>query len=178
LPDDLSKRGKLAVENEQIAVLEALSTFRKEGLVELEIPNDGRFESLKHHIEKFKPHLVFLSGHSGYEEGKGYFLFEDKRGFSTYIDEEKLSTAFTGSTVESVVLSSCQSAQADDTRLNSGLARALAFKGINNVIGMSQNIYDKAGATFAEHFVTALANKKTIALALQKGREEISKLEG
>ncbi|NEW61757.1 CHAT domain-containing protein [Sulfurovum sp. bin170] len=121
LPDDLQESERLAVENEQVAVLEALLPAIKEGKVELQIPNDGRFESLKHHIEKFDPHLVFLSGHSGYDKGKGSFLFEDKRGFKVDIDEEQLTTAFIGSHVSCVVLSSCQSAKADKQRLNSGL---------------------------------------------------------
>ena len=178
LPDDLDEASRLAVENEQVAILEALLPAIKEGLLVLEIPNDGRFESLKHHIDKFNPHLVFLSGHSSYHNEKGSFLFEDKRGLGVQIDEDELSTAFTGSTVACVVLSSCQSAQGDEKELKSGLARSLAFKGIENVIGMSESIFDTAGATFAKYFVEALAHKERVAIALQKAREEIGKLEG
>ena len=178
LPDDIGESERLAVENEQIAVTEALLPSIKEGLVELQIPNDGRFESLRHHIENFKPHLVFLHGHSSYSDGKGYFLFEDKKGQKVHIDEEKLTEAFIGSNVGCVVLSSCQSAQADERELKSGLARSLAFKGIKNVIGMSDSIFDKAGATFANYFVASLAKQQSVATALQKAREGISKLDG
>lgn len=175
LPDDLSASERLAVESEQVAVLESLMSEVKKGLIEIKIPNDGRFESLKSYIKENRPDLVFLSGHSGYENGVGSFLFEDKRGLKVNIDEEQLANAFDGSTVECVVLSSCESAKADTK--GSGLAQALAFRGIKNVIGMSDSIYDKAGATFAKHFIKEIASQSSIAQALQKSREEIYKLD-
>lgn len=177
LPDDLEENERLAVEHERIAVLEALLPSIKQGFVTLKIPNDGRFESLKFYIDDFKPHLVFLSGHSSYREGKGYFLFENKRGFGVYIDEENLTTAFIGSTVSCVALSSCQSAQADNDKPGSGLAGALAFRGIAHSIGMRDSIYDKAGAVFVEQFMKALSKQKPVAQAVQDGREAISKIE-
>ena len=177
LPEELEGSSRLAVEKEQEAVLESLLPFIKEGWVELKISNDGRFESLGRHIEKYKSHLVFLSGHSKYEDGKGYFLFEDKRGSEKFIDEENFTLAFNGSTVECVVLSSCQSAKADSSKLNSGLTRALAFEGIKNVIGMSDSIYDEAGILFAKEFMGNL-KKNAIAIALQKARKKICTLDG
>jgi len=177
LPDDLEESERLAVEHEQVAVLQSLLPFVKKGLVEIKMPNDGRFDSLKHLIKDTKPDLLFFSGHSTYDNGKGYSLFEDKRGLKVLIDEEELASAFVDSSVECVVLSSCQSAQANDQKLGSGLAQALAFSGVRHVIGMSDSIYDKAGVTFAENFIKEIAEKNSIAQALQKAREEISKIE-
>jgi len=91
LPDDLSASERLAVESEQVAVLESLMSEVKKGLIEIKIPNDGRFESLKGYIKENSPDLVFLSGHSGYENGVGSFLFEDKRGLKVNIDEKQLA---------------------------------------------------------------------------------------
>ncbi|NEW60815.1 CHAT domain-containing protein [Sulfurovum sp. bin170] len=178
LPDDLKESERLAVENEQVAVLESLLPFIKEGLVELQIPYDGRFESLDRYIKRFEPHLVFLSGHGIYDKGVGYFLFEDKRGLRVEINEQRLTLAFNGSTVECVVLSSCQSAKTESDELNNGLARALAFEGIKNVIGMSESIYEQAGTSFVENFMKVLSGKNAISIALQEARKEISKLEG
>ena len=177
LPDDIGEEGRLSVEREQEVVLETLLPFRQEGLVEITVPNDGRFETLKKLIEKEKPDMVFLSGHSSYANGKGYFLFEDRRGLGIHIDEDELNSAFVGSSVECVVLSSCQSAMADDKMLESGLVRSLAFYGIKNVIGMRESIYDEAGVVFAKHFLEQVAKKKSIAFAVQKARDEIHKLE-
>ncbi len=177
LPDDIGEEARLSVEKEQEVVLETLLPFRQEGLVEISVQNDGRFESLKELIEREKPDMVFLSGHSSYADGKGYFLFEDKRGLGIQIDEDELNSAFVGSSVECVVLSSCQSAMADDETLESGLVRSLAFFGIKNVIGMRESIYDEAGVVFAQHFLEQVAKKKSIAFAVQKARDEIHKLE-
>jgi len=173
LPDDIDEDSRLAVEKEQEEVLETILPYRQEGLIDIKMPNDGRFESLKQLIESYRPDVVFLSGHSGFRDGKGFFLFEDKFGFSVYIDEEELKGAFVGSSVECVVLSSCQSAQLDS--IDSGLVMSLAFYGISNVVGMSQSIYDKAGRSFAKEFMKQISTKKPIAYAVQKAREEIAK---
>ena len=64
LPDDLDAHsGRLNVEGEQAQVLEALTPLIKEGLVTLDMPDDGRFSTLTHRLQQTKPHLVFLSGH-------------------------------------------------------------------------------------------------------------------
>jgi len=76
-----------------------------------------------------------------------------------------------------VVLSSCQSAQLDQDELESGLVMSLASYGISNVIGMSQKISDKAGIVFATEFMRQVAIKSSIAYAVQKGREEVAKLD-
>ena len=173
LPDDIGEKGRLSVEKEQEVVLLALLEVKQKGLVEITMPNDGRFESLKTLIERDKPDMVFLSGHSSYSEGKGSFLFEDKRGLGVSIDEETLNSAFVGSSVECVVLSSCQSAMASDNELKSGLVMSLTFSGIKNVIGMRESVYDEAGIVFAQNFVEQVARKKSVAQAVQKARHEI-----
>ena len=177
LPDDLEESERLAVEHEQVAVLQSLLPFIKKGLLEIKMPNDGRFETLEHLIRESKPDLLFFSGHSFYHEGQGYSLFEDKRGLQVDIEEEKLASIFIDSSVECVILSSCQSAQFNRQNLNNGLVQALAFGGVTHVIGMSDSIYDKAGAIFAENFIVNIVEKNSIAQALQKSREEISKIE-
>ena len=42
---------------------------------------------------------------------------------------------------------------------------------------MSQSIYDKSGVTFATEFMRQVATKSSIAYAVQKGREEVAKLD-
>ena len=178
LPDDIGIENRLSVEREEdLVVIQTLLPFRQEGLVEISVQNDGRFESLKKLIEQEKPDIVFLSGHSSYENGKGSFVFENERGLRIDIYEDELNSAFVGSSVECVVLSSCQSAMADDEMLESGLVRSLAFYGIKNVIGMRESIDDRAGVVFAKHFLEQVAKKKSIAFAVQKARDEIHKLE-
>ena len=47
LPDDIGQEARLAVEHEQEVVLETILPYRQEGLIDIKMPNDGRFESLK-----------------------------------------------------------------------------------------------------------------------------------
>jgi len=164
LPDDIGEEGRLAVEHEQEVVLETIMPYVREGFIEIKVPNDGRFESLKSLIVSEKPDMVFLSGHGISSKGKGSFLFEDRRGLGVLIDDEELSSAFIGSSVKSVFISSSQ-----------GIS--LAFSGIANVIGMSQSFYEKSGITFVREFIRQVSIKSSIAYAVQKGREEVAKLD-
>ena len=176
LPDNLSEEERLAVEREHEIILETLLPYRKKGLVDIQLQNDGRFETFQQLISLQKPDLVFLSGHSSYRNGKGFFLFEDKLGLGIEIDEEHLTSTFVGSSVECVVLSSCQSAQLDQNMLYSGLMMKLVSSGIRHVVGMRESIYDEAGICFAEQFVTQIANKESVVYAVQKAREAIASL--
>jgi hypothetical protein len=84
LPDDVDpETGRLNVEEEQVQVQEALMQWIAKGLVKLEMPDDGRFSTLKESLADFHPHLLFLSGHGRFhhqphtgEAPYGVFLFE------------------------------------------------------------------------------------------------------
>ncbi len=99
MPDDLdAERGRLNVEEEQIRVQEALMPWTAEGRVQLEMPDDGRFETLKELLQSFRPHLLFLSGHGQFHhqphEGRephGVFLFESAIGMRRPVREEEIA---------------------------------------------------------------------------------------
>ncbi len=180
LPDDLGDEDQLQIETEQGQVLEALGQWRQSGHVVLEMPDDGRFSEFKRLLNSFKPHLVYLSGHGVFSSDplnhhdKGYFLFENEYGDAgELVDEDQLADAFTGSSVQGVILSACQSGQAASSSLNNGLMYRLAQKGIPHVIGMRESIFDRAGIQFARVFFESLIEKKGIALALQEARRAI-----
>ena len=180
LPDNLGKEDQLQIETEQGLVLEALGQWRQSGHVVLEMPDDGRFSEFKRQLTSFKPHLVYLSGHGVFEHDslnhhdKGYFLFENEHGNAgELVDEEQLADAFTGASVQGVILSACQSGQAASSSLNNGLMYRLAQKGIPHVIGMRESILDRAGIQFAHAFFESLIEKQGIALALQEARQAI-----
>ncbi len=59
---------RLDVEQEQAQVQEALLPLIEQGLVQLEMPNDGRFSTLQETLKAFQPHLLFLSGHGKYHD--------------------------------------------------------------------------------------------------------------
>jgi len=180
LPDNLGEKNQLEIEVEQGRVLEALGQWRQSGQVVLEMPDDGRFVEFKRILKRFKPHLVWLSGHGIFKSDqlnhhdKGYFLFENEHGDAgELVDEDQLAEAFTGTDVQGVILSACQTGKAVSTNLNNGLMYKLAWKGIPHVIGMRESILDRAGVQFAQSFFEALIDKKGIALALQEARRAI-----
>ena len=179
LPDDLDESDQLQIENEQAGVLEALGPWMRSGYVTLEMPDDGRFKLVEERLQSFKPHLVWLSGHGVFdgdklkERQKGYFLFENSNGFKELVDEERLAGAFSGTAVQALILSACESGQSVSTDLSNGLMYALAQRGIPHVVGMRESIFDRAGVQFARGFFEALLEKRGIAEALQQARRAI-----
>ncbi|MDQ7083472.1 MAG: CHAT domain-containing protein [Sulfurovum sp.] len=173
LPDDETTR--LSVELEKQEVLKALMPFIREGKVILEIPNDGRIDSFTKNIKIFKPHLVFMSGHSIFKDGVGSFSFANERGYKVSIDEDTLIDSFIDVDVSCVVFSSCQSAQFKADDIYSGLANQLFLAGIPNVIGMGDSITDGAGILFASTFIKSLLDQESITKSLQQSREAIDK---
>ena len=198
LPDDLDAHsGRLNVEEEQAQVLEALTPLIKEGLVTLDMPDDGRFSTLTHRLQQTKPHLVFLSGHGKFITAQAnprlihavdtqiaqppyaIFQFEDDHGGSHLVAEDKIGTAFRGVGVGCVVLSACESGMgdqvADSVALSSGLAWQLSHLGIPHVIGMRESVLDVAGTQFVRELCDQLARREAVDVALQRGRQAITR---
>jgi len=181
LPDDLTEHNQLQIEEEQAQVLEALGQKRQSGHVVLGMPDDGRFSTFKTMLKEFEPHLVWLSGHGVFKKnlldgtGTGHFLFEGADGNGELVDESALAEAFSGTVVQALVLSACQSGKAVSTNLNNGLMFRLAARGVPHVIAMRESIYDRAGVQFARAFFAALLHEKGIGFALQQGRDAISR---
>ena len=117
LPDDLEENERLDVEAEQAAVQEALLENEQKGQIVLEMPDDGRFETLQSWLQKFKPHLVYLSGHGQFthehhnDRAWGSFLFENRTGRKKSIPEDQISECFQNTGVQLLVISACLSAK-------------------------------------------------------------------
>ena len=180
LPEDQdAERSRLAVEEEQENVLEALLQGVLQGTVQLQVPDDGRFTTLKSQLCDFRPHLVFLSGHGKYHqpldgEDYGSFLFEDERGFSDPVTDTTLAAAFLGSSVQCVVLSACESGKVASDALNNGLAVQLTRHHLCHVVGMRESVLDRAGILFAQHFCEAIGRRARVDVALQQARHAIT----
>lgn len=183
LPDDVDpERGRLNVEEEQIQVQEALLPWIAKGLVQLEIPDDGRFSTLRELIKNFEPHILYLSGHGKFnhqphldEPAYGEFFFESEAGNAHAVKEDDIAKALIGSGIQVVVISACESGKAASDELNNGLTRKLSTQGIAHVIGMRESIYDKAGIQFARTLCDELAGQQRIDVALQSARIAIQK---
>jgi tetratricopeptide (TPR) repeat protein len=167
LPDNVNR---LDVEEEQAQVLHTLNPLIQQGLVALEMPDDGRFETLTSELQKNQYHLVFLSGHGQYywEDNYGVFCFEDAHGQMVAVKDTELAKAFIGRGVQCVVLSACESAKA-----TTGLAQCLVKQGLTHVVGMRESILDKAGIVFAKTFCGAIGQRERVDVAVQNARRAI-----
>lgn len=182
LPDDLdAETGRLDVEEEQARVQEALMPWIAKGMIQLEMPDDGRFSTLKQLLKDVEPHLLFLSGHGKFHHQPhsgqapyGTFLFESESGKCEPVPDTDIAKALIGSQVLCMVVSACESGKAASDALSNGLARQLVQKGIPYVIGMRESILDRAGTLFARHFCDAIARKERIDVALQQARIAIT----
>jgi hypothetical protein len=104
-----------------------------------------RPRDIRRAILTYKPHIIHFSGHGSPEEG---LLFEDETGAAKFVDAEALAGLFElfANQVECVVLNACYSKY-----------QALEIaRHINYVVGMSQEIEDKAAIEFAVGFYDGL----------------------
>ncbi|MBP6472801.1 MAG: tetratricopeptide repeat protein, partial [Chloroflexi bacterium] len=182
LPDDLNaETGRLSVEEQQAQTLESLTPLISAGLVRLEMPDDGRFATLRQLLQSFQPHLLFLFGHGRFydqphmeEKPFAIFQFEDDDGGSDLVREEEIADAFYGSTVTGVVLSACESGKGSSAALTHGLAWRLSQMGIPHVIGMRESILERAGILFNRTLCEAIARQERMDVALQRARQAIT----
>ncbi len=173
---------RLDVEEEQAQIQEALLPMLTDGLVELQMPNDGRFNTFKQTLQSFQPHVLFLSGHGKYHDQSlrddqhsyAEFLFESEGLDSQAVKGSDLAQAFFGTAVQCVVLSACESGQSASDQLSSGLMHQLSLAGIPHVIGMRESIFDVAATRFNRRFCDAIAEQQRVDVALQHAREAIS----
>ncbi|MCP4427641.1 MAG: CHAT domain-containing protein, partial [Chloroflexi bacterium] len=182
LPDDLHpEKERLNVEEEQVQVLEALTPWIAQGVVQLKMPDDGRLSTLQEFLGDFQPHVVFMSGHGRFvrppyqeQEPYGVFLFEDEIGHSQPVTEKQLAAVFLGSAVECMLLSACETGKGSSDTLSSGLTWRLSRLGIPHVVGMRESVLDRAGILFTSAFCNAIARQERLGVAVQAGRQAIS----
>ena len=181
LPDDLDEVGRLDVEEEQAQVQEALAAMELDGLVRLEMPDDGRLASFKQVLQTFQPHLVYLSGHGSFHSEPinntawGTFLFEGDNGNGEAVHEDVLADCFSGTQVQALILSACQTGKSSSMQLSNGLSNRLARQGIPHIIGMRESILDSAGIQFASAFFAAITAKHALPRAIQQARSAITR---
>ncbi len=180
LPDNLSEPQRLDVEAEQAAVQEALMEQERLGEIVLEMPDDGRLETLRETLQQFQPHLVYLSGHGNFthehhqQRAYGSFQFEDALGRAQAVAESDLVACFQNTQVQLLVMSACLSAKQHPSYPHNGLSAALYRAGIPQVIGMRESVFDVAGIQFAKALLHSLGKHGTVDVALQQARAAIT----
>lgn len=180
LPDGLEEGQRLDVEAEQADVQEALMAAEQAGLIELEMPDDGRLDHFRQSLQDFQPHIVYLSGHGLFrhelhqQNAQGSFLFEGEWGEDQEVFEEDMVRCFQNTRVELLVLSACLSARQHPDYPENGLSQAFYQAGIPHVIGMRESVFDKIGIQFAKALLASIGNQQSVAISLQTARAAIT----
>ncbi|MDF5731970.1 MAG: SUMF1/EgtB/PvdO family nonheme iron enzyme, partial [Rhizonema sp. PD38] len=117
-----------------------------------------RYRDIHRTVMDFEPQIIHFSGHGSLEDG---LVFEDATGEAKLVDALALAGLFElfADKVKCVVLNACYSEIQ---------ARAIA-QHIDYVIGMSQEIGDRAAIEFAVGFYDALGAGRTIEFAYKLG---------
>ena len=139
-------------------IKEGLQLAKKRDSFQIESAEAVRDIDIHRSILNYEPQIIHFSGHGAGEEG---LIFEDNTGQQKLVDAAALAGLFElfASDVECVLLNACYSQIQ---------AKAIA-QHINYVIGMSQEIGDKAAIKFAVGFYDALFCGKDVEFAYKLG---------
>ncbi|MDF5720747.1 MAG: GUN4 domain-containing protein [Rhizonema sp. PD37] len=149
---------KLRLDEELREIQEALRRARKREQFELLSVPAVRYRDIQRAFSDNKPQIVHFSGHGSGEKG---LVFEDETGQEKFIDAQALSELFElfVEDVKCVLLNACFS----EIQAN------VIAQHIDYVIGMSQEIGDKAAIEFAVGFYDALGGGESVERAYKLG---------
>ncbi|MCV3214697.1 GUN4 domain-containing protein [Plectonema radiosum NIES-515] len=152
----------LCLSEEIREIKEGLQLAKKRDSFQIESAEAVRDRDIHRSILNYEPQIIHFSGHGAGEEG---LIFEDNTGQQKLVDAAALAGLFElfASDVECVLLNACYSEIQ---------AKAIA-QHINYVIGMSQEIGDKAAIKFAVGFYDALGAGRSVEFAYKLGCQVI-----
>ncbi|MBE9200679.1 MULTISPECIES: AAA-like domain-containing protein [unclassified Nodularia (in: cyanobacteria)] len=148
----------LRLDEEMREIQEGLKRSKNREQYSIAIAQAVRYRDIHRAILEYEPQIIHFSGHGAGEEG---LLFEDESGQVKFVDAEALAGLFQlfAEQVECVVLNACYSQYQ---------AKEIA-QHINYVVGMSQEIGDRAAIEFAVGFYDALGANKGYEFAYKLG---------
>ena len=153
---------QLRLDQEMREIKEGLRRADKRDQYSIDTAEAVRNRDIHRAILDYEPHIVHFSGHGSGEDG---LLFEDESGQIKLVDAEALAGLFQlfADQVECVVLNACYSKY-----------QALEIaRHIDYVVGMSQEIGDRAAIEFAVGFYDALGADKGYEFAYKLGCSSI-----
>jgi hypothetical protein len=152
---------RLRLDEEVREIQEGLQRSKYRSKFQIQSNPAVRLRDLRRALLDYDPHIVHFTGH-GNKEG---LIVEDEGGMAKRISSEALSGLFElfSDKIECVILSACLSAPQADA----------ISKHINYVIGMKEEIDDKAAIEFAVGFYDALGAGRSVEDAFKFGRNAI-----
>jgi len=131
----------------------------------------GTFEELKERVNEYRPHILHLTGHGVVRDGKGYFAFEKEDGTADLVPADELRRFLSGSGVQCVFASGCQTGQAPREAL-AGVCQALVGAEVPLAVGWAASIADDLATNFARRFCNILKDGQPVDRALCLARQE------
>ena len=133
--------------------------------------DQGTFEELKEKVSEFKPHIVHLTGHGAVINKKGHFAFEKEDGTADLVPSEELRRFLSGSGVQCVFVSGCQSGKAPREAL-AGICQSLVSAELPLAVGWAASIADDLATNFAKTFYRTLKDGQPVDKALLMARQD------
>ncbi len=131
----------------------------------------GSFEELQEFVDRYRPHVVHLTGHADVHEEKGVFMFEDERGNADLVTAEKLALdCLANPDVQCVFVSGCKSGQAPNVDAVGGICQTLVHYDVPLAVGWSASIADRIAISFAQRFYQVLGAGQPVDRALAQAR--------
>jgi len=172
-------------ERERIATaLRELETARQVSVHWLDATKSGKpvtLEMLHDVLFAFRPQVLHFIGHGDFDRqrAEGFLFFEGANQERDLISSWRLAQLATSvSSLRLVFLNACQGAETSEVDRLSGVAVALAQKGIPAVIGMQFEITDEAAIEFAAKFYQRLAQGAPVDIAVQEARIHLGVVKG
>ena len=131
----------------------------------------GTFQELKERVSEYRPHILHLTGHGVVRDGKGHFAFEKEDGTADLVPADELRRFLSGSGVQCVFASGCQTGKAPREAL-AGVCQALVGAEVPLAVGWAASIADDLATNFARRFYGILKDGQPVDRALCLARQE------
>ncbi len=176
-PEDLDpERSRLDFENEENFLFEQIADAYGRGVIDIDVAEDGTLKTLEQRLMSQHYHILHLSMHGRMTEAGPVLAFEDDAtGRTRLVEPETLLSLWKkgASRVPCIVLSACQTAQADTERAIPSFTQVLIQQGVPHVIGMRRSVADTAATYFAGYFYRAVAEGLPIDRAVVEARRAV-----
>lgn len=137
-------------------------------------PSKTTLENFLNMVEVISPHIIHFVGHGQCKEGSGQIIFtQDDYKPDPVKDSDLANWLLPHKSLRLVFLQACESALPDPYQAVSGVAMHLAQKNIPAVVAMQYRVQMQIANVFARAFYHALAESKTVDVAVREARKEI-----
>lgn len=168
-PSDLAQ---LDAEQEWARLNQALAPLASQGLVEVDRLAEGTLAALPRALRLREYHVLHFIGHGGYDEEAqdGALALEDNDGKTRLVTGRNLSMMIRHRSLRLVVLNACEGSRVAPDDPFSGVAQALARRGVPAVVAMQFEISDQAALAFSQSFYQAIADGLPVDVATVEAR--------